>query len=56
MQDVRRKVGSGIGKSHEEGGTNRESPIREREKENQIEMQRDMEKSGRERQTEGVKH
>lgn len=48
MQDRRREKGSGIGKSHEEGGTNEESPIRERDAERGG-------KSGREKQTEGVK-
>ncbi|RCU34833.1 hypothetical protein DVA81_18700, partial [Acinetobacter baumannii] len=33
MEDRRRDKGSGIGKSHGEGGTNKESPIREKKRE-----------------------
>lgn len=54
MQDIRREVGSGIGKSHEEGGTDGESPIREREGETDRDAERDG-KSGREKQAEGVR-
>lgn len=59
MEDRRREKGSGIGKSRGEGGMNKESPIREGEREKRREwklreMQRDG-KSGREKPTEGEK-
>lgn len=45
VQDRRREKGSGIGKSHEEGGTNEESPIRKRGGDGRA-MQREVEKVG----------